>query len=466
MSYADFLRSKLHNTTTSGIPDVGAMPSHLFPFQADLTRWALRGGRRAIFAATGLGKMRMELTYAHFVAEYTKMPVIVLAPLAVAQQIRGEGQKIGVEAFLCRSQLDVPAGNVIVLTNYERLHLFRPSHFACVVLDESGIIKHYDSKTLTTLLEAFGSTPYRLAATATPAPNDWSELGTHAEFLGVCTREEMLAEFFCHDGGETQKWRLKGHARDAFWKWLASWGAMIRRPSDLGYEDGAYNLPPFTVHKHVIPTDEAITRERGLLFAEEARTLSEQRAARRASLPRRVSACVDLVNSDDQPWVVWTDLNAESEALSKAIRGAIEVKGADPIETKERNLVEFSDGKHRVMVSKPSIAGHGLCWHHCARVAFVGVTHSWESYFQAIRRCWRFGQTKPVEVHIFVSDAETRVLSNLERKERDAVAMAESLAEETRAAVLSEVRGITRTAAFYNADKTVSVPSWLTTEGV
>jgi hypothetical protein len=350
----------------------------------------------------------------------------------------------------------------INVTNYDRLHRFDPSRFNGVVLDESSCIKHHDAKTLRALLDAFARCPFRFCATATPAPNDWTELGTHAEFLGVCTRTEMLSEFFCHDGGETQVWRLKGHARKAFWRWVSSWGAMVRRPSDLGYSDDGYALPAARTTCHTVTTDAATLRSGGVLFAQEAATLMDRRNARRASIDARVAMCADVVNADpSEPWIVWCDLNAESEALTKAIRGAVEVRGSD---TKEDRLRAFSEGRVRVLVTKPSIAGFGLNWQHCARVAFVGVTDSWEAYYQAVRRCWRFGQSREVHVHIFASEAEGSVVANLARKERDAATMAESLSSETRDAVMAEVRGAVRTVNEYNARKVMRLPSWIKSE--
>ncbi|HET8731666.1 MAG TPA: helicase-related protein, partial [Moraxellaceae bacterium] len=352
----------------------------------------------------------------------------------------------------------------INITNYDRLHKFDASQFGGVVLDESSVIKHHDTRTLAQLLEAFAGTPYKLCATATPAPNDWTELGTHAEFLGVCTRTEMLAEFFCHDGGETQTWRLKGHAREVFWRWVAAWGAMLRRPSDLGYEDARYNLPALHVAEHLVASDESVLVNEGMLFALEASTLSERRDARRASLDARVKACADMVNADNEPWIIWCDLNAESDALKAAIPSSVEIRGADSAEDKEARLMAFAHGEIRVLITKPSIAGWGLNWQHCARMAFVGVTDSFEAYYQAVRRCWRFGQQREVMVHLFASQLEGSVLANLRRKEADALAMAESLSQETRAAVMAEVRGTSRQTNPYNANKAIKTPAWLKTE--
>lgn len=455
--YSAFVTRKLSVVQPTGIASALSLPGGLFAHQDALTRWALRRGRAAIFADTGLGKMRMELVWSDAVRKYTGRPVMIHTPLAVAQQIAAEGERIGVAVNVCRDGGDVRDGiNVI---NYERLHRINPADFAGVVLDESSCIKHAESRAFKALTDAYRDTPFKLPATATPAPNDWTELGTHAEFLGICTEAEMLAEFFVHDGGDTSVWRLKGHARAAFWRWVSSWGAMIRKPSDLGFEDGAYNLPPLRLHEHLVGTEMPLN---GALFAMEAQTLSERREARKLSLEDRVAACADRVNADSsEPWVVWCDLNAEGDALTKAIPGAVQIAGSDALEVKEQRLIDFAAGRFRVLVSKPSICGWGLNWQHVARMAFVGVTDSYEAYYQAVRRAWRFGQTRPVDVHIFASKAEGAVVANLRRKERDAAAMAASLSDETRDAVMAEVTGLTRQTNDYNAAHRVKVPAFL-----
>lgn len=459
--YEDFIARKLSRVPPTGLQDFTLPSDALFDFQGALASWAVRKGRCAIFADTGLGKSRMQIAWADAVSK-AGHDVLILAPLAVAAQTVAEGQEIGVNVAMCRDAGDVRAG--INITNYDRLHKFDCSRFGGVVLDESSIIKHHDSKTLAHLLDAFRATPFKLCATATPAPNDWVELGTHAEFLGICTQVEMLAEFFVHDGGDTQTWRLKGHARAEFWKWVSSWAAMVRKPSDLGFDASRYELPELTVTQHTVKSTGHCQESTGMLFALEASTLSERRDARRASMADRVRACAEMVNADMQPWIVWCDLNAESDALCDAILDAVEIRGSDDPETKERRLMDFSAGRIRVLVTKPSIAGFGLNWQHCARMAFVGVTDSWEAYYQAIRRCWRFGQKREVIVHVFASDLEGAVVANLQRKERDAKALADALSAETRDAVMQEVRGTTRKTNAYNAHKPVMVPAWLKTE--
>jgi hypothetical protein len=327
-----------------------------------------------------------------------------------------------------------------------------------LLVHNSSIIKHHGAKTLATLLAAFKNTEFKLAATATPAPNDWTELGNHAEFLGVCTRAEMLAEFFVHDGGDTQSWRLKGHARKVFWQWVASWGAMVRSPEDLGFDGSEYKLPPLHVHQHTVETEH--NPDHGL-FAMEAQTLMERRGARRESMSARVKACADVCNSTNQPVVVWCDLNAEGDALTSAIDGAVQISGSDDERVKEQRLIDFAQGKIRALVSKPSICGFGLNWQHCNTMAFVGVTDSFEAYYQAVRRCWRFGQKRPVDVHVFSSNQEGAVVANLKRKEADAKAMGDAMALETIEAVRSSILGRVKDANIYAPNSKIIIPDFL-----
>lgn len=455
IQYRDFVSAKLGTAGCSGI-DAALRDYQLFPHQRDLTSWALRRGRAAIFADTGLGKSRMQLAWADMVCRETGGDVLILAPLAVAEQTAEEGASIGIAVAHAREPQDVRPG--ITITNYDRLHKFDASLFSGVVLDESSIIKHHAAKTLQTLLDTFIATPYKLCATATPAPNDWTELGNHAQFLGVRSRAEMLAEFFVHDGGDTQTWRLKGHARQVFWRWVASWGAMLRSPADLGHDASAYALPPLNVTQHTVETEHNPAHG---LFAMEAQTLMERRDARRASMVERVRACAHMANTDREPWVIWCDLNAEGDALTAAIDGAVQISGSDDADVKERRLHDFAHGNIRVLVSKPSICGFGLNWQHCARMAFVGVTDSFEAYYQAVRRCWRFGQKRPVDVHVFASQQEGAVVANLRRKEHDARSMADAMATETMDAVRENSLGRSKDTNPYNPSARLIVPSFL-----
>ena len=461
IDYNDYVRNKLCTSPPTGL---NAKPREcaLFDHQRILVEWALRRGRAAIFADTGLGKSRMQIAWADAVHREAGGDVLIIAPLAVAAQTVQESAEIGVVLTHCREADDVRPG--INIINYDRVHKLDCSRFVGVVLDESSVIKHHSAKTFQALTDAFALTPYKLCATATPAPNDWTELGTHAEFLGVCTRAEMLAEYFCHDGGETQVWRLKGHAKQMFWQWVASWGAMIRKPSDLGFDDGRYNLPPLMVHQHTVTSCMKSANEAGFLFPMEAGDLSARRDARKQSIDGRVEAAAALVNGNERPWIVWCDLNAEGDALRKAIPGAVEIRGSDDADVKEQRLIDFASGKIRVLITKPSIAGWGLNWQHCRDVVFVGVSDSYEAYYQAVRRCWRFGQTQPVNVHVIASEAEGSVVANIKRKEAIADAMAQELSSETNAAVRNAVLGTKRSTNSYNNTVAMSIPAWLQSE--
>jgi hypothetical protein len=460
LKYQQFLESKRFEFQTKGIEiERSDLNSYLKDHQLDITRWALKKGRAAVFAGTGLGKTIIQLEWAEKVHKQTEGKILVLAPLAVASQTVREGQKIDLNINLCRQQSDVKSG--INITNYEMLHKFNPQEFDGVVLDESSILKAYNGKTRTEIIESFRNTPFRLACTATPSPNDYMELGNHSEFLGVMSRSEMLSMFFVHDGGETQKWRLKGHAESKFWEWVSSWAVMIQKPSDLGYDDGDYNLPPLNIVDHVVKTDKPLE---GVLVREEARTLQERQQARRDSIEERVAHCADIVNATDKPFLIWCGLNGESEMIRKAIPDAVEVTGSDSPEYKEKAMMDFADGKIRVLVSKTSICGFGMNWQHCADMAFVGLTDSFEAVFQAIRRCYRFGQKNPVNVQMIVSDLEGAVSENLKRKERDFEVMAAEMLKHTRKIMEGNIRATTSEKTEYKPQLKMIIPSWLRSE--
>jgi superfamily II DNA or RNA helicase len=416
-AYVEFLKRKTVVHVPAGL-DVSPSALHpeLFPFQRDIVAWALRIGRAAVFADCGLGKTLMQLEWAR------RIPgrCLILAPLAVAHQTVREGRKFGVDVTYDRTGKD---GADIVVANYEMLEHFEPSSFSGIVLDESSILKNYTGKTRNAVIEAFAATPYRLACTATPAPNDHMELGNHAEFLGVMSRVEMLSMFFVHDGGETQKWRLKGHAESEFWRWLSSWGVFLRAPSDLGYEDDGFALPPI---RHEQVTVETPSIPSGSLFSLESKDMTERIAARRDTVQARAGAAAAIVN-EGGTWIVWCNLNAEAESATRFMDGAVNVKGSDSLDAKERALDAFTDGETRVLVTKPSICGHGMNWQHCSNVLFLGLSDSWEQYYQAIRRVWRFGQVNEVRVVVVTADIEGDVRKNIERKEKDAARLAEEM---------------------------------------
>lgn len=457
-SYQEFLAKKRMVDPMTGMIGAIELPSVMNPHQNDITAWALRRGRAAIFAGTGLGKTLMELVWAHRVAEYTGKPVLAFAPLAMSAQHIREGEKFGIGALLAKIQDDCRNG--IFVTNYQKISHFDLPAFGGVVLDESSILKSTDGHYRTRLIDECAQIPFRLAATATPAPNDFMELGNHAEFLGVMSYTDMLATFFVHDGGDTQKWRLKGHAENDFWKWMASWAVMIRKPSDLGYDDAGYDLPPLQQFQHTVGVEYAPSMETGLLFPVEARSLQERISARRDTVNERVAMAASLTPTD-RPFVWWCNLNAESEALAKAIPGAVEVRGSDTEETKERKLIDFSEGRIRVLVTKPSICGFGMNWQHCADTGFVGLNDSFEQIYQAIRRFWRFGQTQPVNVHFIAAETEGAVVSNLRRKEMDADRMAASMVRHMADLSAANVRGMVRDRPDYDPQKPMIIPSFM-----
>lgn len=442
MEYSSFIESKAIRAIPTGLLQHGNLPPILFPFQSDIVRWALKRGRAAIFADCGMGKTAMQLSW----AQQIPGKVLILAPLAVAQQTVREGGKFGIDLTYSRGTCDAR----ITISNYEMLDHFDPSDYAGIVLDESSILKSYDGKFRSQIIERFKETPFKLACTATPAPNDHMELGNHAEFLGVLSRTEMLSTFFVHDGGDTSKWRVKGHAENDFWRWVASWAVMIRKPSDLGYEDGNFILPELVVHPHIVEAQHA---PEGHLFALEASTLQERQQARKITTPERVAKVAEIVATKPlEPWLIWCNLNTESQAAADSIPGAIEITGSDSIEEKESRMLGFSEGAHQIIVTKPSIAGFGMNWQHCPNVIFLGLSDSYEQFYQAIRRCWRFGQTKPVHCHVVTSDLEGAVVQNIQRKEQDAARMAEGMVSHMRQLNEQEIRGTVRTGTDYKTN--------------
>lgn len=450
-AYADFLAGKAIVVRSSG-RDVAAEEIHpgLFPFQRDMVRWSARKGRAALFEYTGLGKTRQQLEWARLTSER----VLIVAPLAVARQTIREGRAIDVEVTYARHQRDAaPEG--LTITNYEMLHAFDPSAFGAVVLDESSILKNFEGKTRTGLIRAFKDTPYRLCATATPAPNDISELANHAEFLGVMKRAEMLAAFFVHDD---QGWRLKGHAREPFYRWLASWGMSLTRPSDLGYPDDGYALPPLEITAVLVPT--TFVRP-GQMFATNLKGIGDRAAVRRETLSERVKAAAELILGEpDEPWIAWVGLNDEGRELAKLIPGAVLVEGQDSPEAKTEAIERFISGETRVIVSKTSIFGFGLNLQRCARMAFVGLSDSYEQYFQAIRRCWRYGQTRPVHAYIVLTEPEEVIYANVCRKQREAEATAAELVKHVAAFERAEIASVGHRDDRTH-DQPLRIPAWL-----
>lgn len=455
-AYSAFLERKRVFDPPSGIDGDVALPDFLKFHQADIIRWALRRGRAAIFAGTGLGKTLMELLWAREVSAFTGKPVLILAPLAVAQQHGSEAGKFGLSASVVQAR----SGDAINISNYQKLDRFDLSEFGGVALDESSILKNVDGHYRSMLIAQCAAIPFRLAATATPAPNDFMELGNHAEFLGIMSYTDMLATFFAHDGGDTKKWRLKGHAEDDFWKWMASWAVMLRRPSDLGYSDDGYDLPPLTYHHHRIAVEYRPSFETGTLFPMEVRTLSERLAARRESVGDRTKHAVEITPRD-APYVWWCNLNDEADLLVRNLPGAVNLSGADSDKEKTRKLLAFSDGTIRHLVTKPAIAGFGMNWQHCARTGFVGLNDSFEQIYQSVRRFWRFGQTLPVDVDFIASEREGAVVANFRRKEADAERMAAAMVRHMADLSSAAVRGAVRERPDYLPEKPMTIPNWI-----
>ena len=446
MEYDSFIQSKAKKVMPVGFSANG-INQQLFDFQRAIVEWACLRGRAAIFADTGLGKTPMQVEWARQVANHTGGRVLVVAPLCVAQQTEEEAAKFGIKATYKRR--DDPSEQIII-TNYEMLDHFDPTLFAGVVLDESSILKSHDSKTRVKIIDMFSVVPYRLSCTATPSPNDFMELGNQAEFLGVMSAVEMLAMYFTHDGGDTAKWRLKGHGKSRFWEWLSTWAVCIKNPSDIGFDGAAYVLPELRLNEHVIEIDKPLD---GQLFSGVAQTLTERREAKRGSLAERIELAAKLANDIKGPCIVWCHLNDESKALAAAIHGAVEVTGSMSADEKEAAIMDFTHGIKRVIVTKPSIAGFGMNWQHCADEIFAGMDDSFESFYQAVRRCYRFGQKKPVNVHIISASTEGAVKANIERKAQQAEEMAASMMQHMAEFTRAQIKGATVEKSEYQTGK-------------
>ena len=415
LKYQAFLQTKRVIAHSVGIDvPLASLHEKLFLFQQDIVHWALRRGRAAIFAECGLGKSFMQLVWAHIVAQQSGGDVLILAPLAVASQTIAEGEKLGIVVHTCRSQVDVRPG--VNIANYEVLHHFDASHFTGIVLDESSILKSYMGKTKRALVEAFAHTSYRLACTATPAPNDVMELGNHSEFLGVMPSNEMIARWFINDTMQSGHYRLKGHAQKSFWEWVSSWAISLRKPSDLGYPDEGFALPELRLRHLYVHTDTTVGVEDGQLFRAPTMSATNLHKEMRITAPDRAQAVADLVNNSNEAWAIWCNTNYEADALVARIPDALEIRGSESTSEKERKLMAFTAGRARVLISKASITGYGLNWQHCCHTAFVGLSYSFEDFYQAVRRLYRFGQKRPVEVVIVAAETETPLVSALERK--------------------------------------------------
>lgn len=456
MKYGDFLTSKTFRFEPSGFDlTERELNPKLKPHQRAIVRWALRRGRAACFADTGLGKTVMQLEWAWNIFQRTGNRVLILTPLCVVEEFVKDADLLGYHVHTDREfKKDGRSG--VYVTNYEMLPHYlegiRDGYFDGICVDESSILKHYDSKTRNLIINTFRDITYKFSASATPAPNDYMELGNQAEFLGVMSMAEMLSMFFIHDSGETSKWRLKGHGERRFWEWLASWAVVIQKPSDLGFEDDGYILPGLEINEIVVPSHHSV---------EDNSTLSGRNEARRLSIDERVTAAAALMNADQDQWIAWCNLNDESAKLVASIAGAVEVKGSDKPTQKEERMRSFSAGKSRVMVTKPSIAGFGLNWQHCSKMVFVGLNDSYEQLYQAIRRCYRYGQSKVVTVYLVSSELEGAVRENILEKERKAQVMISQMVGHMRDFTRREVVSLESEKSEYHPKVDLQLPEFI-----
>lgn len=450
-TYTEFLADKQQVDGDYGFTP-GFMPDWLFDYQRNLVEWACRKGRAAIFADCGMGKTPMQLVWAENIRRQTGKPTLILTPLAVSYQTVAEAERFGIEAT--RSSGGKPTAGIVV-TNYERLHHHDQSHYGGVVCDESSILKNFDGATKAAVTEFMRLIPYRLLCTATAAPNDYHELGTSSEALGYLGYQDMLSRFFKEDvikdylGWGRKSYRFRGHAEEPFWRWVCSWARACRKPSDLGFDDGKLVLPPLREHEHVVHSSK--TRS-GMLFSLPAESLQEQREERRITLEDRCDAAAQIVNGHAGASVIWCHLNDEGDRLESILRDCRQVSGSQSEEEKEEILLAFQKGEIKRLVTKPKIGCFGLNWQHCHNVVTF-ASHSWEQYYQAVRRCWRFGQTKPVDVHLIATEGEVGVLANLRRKADGADRMFEALVRHMGNAMAVDHRRV-----FPHSER---IPQWL-----
>ena len=457
MTYEEFLKTKEMCAQACGFEvDRGSITPMAFDYQRDIIAWACKKGKCAILTGCGTGKTLMLLEWAKAVHEHTEEPVLIISPLSVVEQTRREAEKFGICAVkVSRRSQEVKNG--VNITNYEMIEHFDPSVFAGVVLDESSILKSFTGKYKTLLTDMFCNTPYRLLCTATIAPNDYTEIGTSCEFLGIMSRTEMLATYFIHDGGDTSKWRLKKAGVNRFWEWFATWAIYFNSPKDLGYQGDGYDLPPLNIHRVITESE---VREDELLVTL-ANTLEERRTARKDSAEARTGRAAALANGDKEAqWLLWCDYNDESAMLKRKTDECVEVKGSDEPEFKANASLDFADGKIHALVSKPSIFGFGSNFQKCHSMVFCGLSDSYERFYQAVRRCWRFGQEKPVDVYIILSEREMNVLDNIQRKQAQMDEMQRQMTALMKEVTLSEIRHTTRITTDYKPVERMEVPAW------
>lgn len=460
--YHDLIAQKRVAFRPTGLVEIPDLIPAMKPHQRAVTEFALRQGSSALFLDTGLGKTLCALEWGRVIVEKTNAPVLMLAPLAVSGQHQREADRFGIDAKAIREP-DKINGARVYITNYERLQRFSPEDFGGVILDESSIIKAMMGKTSRALIDTFSRTPYRLACTATPAPNDHVELGQHSEFLGVMAQNMMMNRWFLHDSSDTGTWRMKGHAVLDFWNWVASWARCVSRPSDLGFSDDGYDLPPLNMHRHIVKADRSTDTGhekdgQARLFRIPDTSATSIHKEKRQTTDRRADLIAEMVAAEpDEPWVIWCDTDYEADALTARIPDAVEVRGSMTVEDKEARLTAFSTGQARVIVTKPSVAGYGLNWQHCARMAFVGLSFSYESFYQAIRRCYRFGQTRPVDVHVACADTEDAIWRVVSRKAGDHDLMKREMTQAMQRAA-NVVHATT-----YDPSTPIKIPDWIAT---
>lgn len=464
MSLADYrglIAAKRIAFVPRGMKDIPPLNPALKDHQRHSVEFALRAGCAALFLDTGLGKTLCALEWGRVVVEHTGRPVLMLAPLAVAAQHEREAVKFGIDAKAVREPDEITTPRVYI-TNYDRLSKFNADDFAGVILDESSILKSFHGATTKALIATFKQTPFRLCCTATPAPNDHAELGQHSEFLGVMSQSQMLTRWFIHDSADTGNWRMKGHAVQDFWNWVSGWARCVSKPSDLGFDDTGYDLPTLDLKRHIVEADRSLDAGaekdgQARLFRMPDTSATSIHREKRMTTDARADVIADLVAAEPgEPWVIWCDTDYEADALADRIPGAIEVRGSMSPEVKEANLTIFSTGQVRVIITKPSIAGFGLNWQHSARMAFVGLSFSYESFYQAIRRCWRFGQSRPVNVHVACADTEESIWTIVSRKAGDHDAMKLEMT-----AAMARAARIVPEQAPYQPAKPLAFPKWL-----
>lgn len=456
-AYQDFLAGKAIRAKERGLDRVPELASHLFPFQRHSVEFALRAGCAGLFLDTGLGKTECQLEWCQKAIEATGGKALILTPLAVAGQTKRRAERWGYEARIIRDQSD--AGPGINICNYDRIDKLDASQFGIVSLDEASILKSFTGKTTRALIEMFKGARFKLAATATPAPNDHMELGNYAEFLEIMAANEMLSRFFINDTSTaSQEWRLKGHAVNSFWDWMASWARMAEKPSDLGDSDEGFVLPPFETIRHRAK-DSRIDRELADLFGAPSLSATNLHDIKRQTIEARAEATASVVSAEPgERWIIWVDTDYEGDAVRAAVPQAIEIRGSQSIDEKEEKIAAFESGQAQIIIGKPAMMGFGLDWSHCARMAFVGRSYSYETFYQAVRRCWRFGQKRIVKVHLIVAEGEGEIGRVIDRKADDHARMKAAMRE----AMLRATGNAAQTKIPYQPKHSARLASWLT----